>query len=85
MDIERTFNYHPPTEIQMDRYASIRRRAKALALFIVESCPDSREKSTALTHLQSAVMWANASIAVNEKDADEEAATYGLPGGHGKL
>ncbi len=31
-------------------------------------CPESREKSLAITNLQQSVMWANASIAINEED-----------------
>lgn len=36
------------------------------AWFVVAPAPDSREKSLALTHLEDAVMWANAAIARNE-------------------
>jgi hypothetical protein len=32
---------------------------------IDNNCPDSREKSLAMTNLEQAVMWANAAIARN--------------------
>lgn len=65
-DLENRFTYHPPKDDQQIRYEMIRDRALNFAEFIDEKCPDSREKSLALTHLENAVMWANASIARNE-------------------
>lgn len=64
--IDNTFTYHAPKGDQTTRYESIRDWAKELAYNIERNCPDSREKSLALTNLQQAVMWANASIAINE-------------------
>lgn len=66
MDIDNVFSYHSPKGDQAERYAVIRESAKELARIIDEKCPDSREKSLALTNLQQSVMWANASIAINE-------------------
>ena len=65
-DLERRFTYHPPKGDQAVRYSSIRREAHELARVIDDLAPDSREKSLAITHLEDAVMWANASIARNE-------------------
>lgn len=64
--IERNFTYHAPKKGQPERYETIREIAKGFAMFIDENCPDSREKSLALTKLEESVMWANASIARNE-------------------
>lgn len=64
--IANTFTYHAPKPGQPERYEAIRAKARELATLLAESCPDSREKSVALTNLQQAVMWANASIAINE-------------------
>jgi len=66
MDINNVFSYHAPKGDQAERYAVIRECAKEFAKTIDEKCPDSREKSLALTNLQQSVMWANASIAINE-------------------
>lgn len=65
-DIERRFTHHPPKRDQIGRYQALRDKAKELALLIVDSTPYSREQSTALTQLESAVMFANAAIARNE-------------------
>lgn len=69
--IENTFTYHPPFGNQPERYVAIRDEAKALAMTIQRACPESREKSLALTSIQQAVMWANASIAINETTVPE--------------
>jgi hypothetical protein len=64
--IENNFKYHSPKEGQPEKYTNLREKAKELAYLIEETCPQSREKSVALTNLETAVMWANASIARNE-------------------
>lgn len=63
--IENNFKYHAPKEGQPAKYEAIREKAKELAYLIDEVCPNSREKSLAVTNLEQAVMWANASIARN--------------------
>lgn len=67
-DIENRFTYHPATPGQAKLYETIRDGAKALAEFVNESCPDGREKSLAITHLEETVFWANASIARQQGD-----------------
>lgn len=65
-DLKNRFTYHAPKGHQPERYEALRERAKELAELIVRLCPHSRERSLALTKLQEATMWANASIACNE-------------------
>ena len=62
----KTFTYHPVVKDQQRRYVQIRETARSFAILIADACPESREKSTALTKLQETVMWANAAIAINE-------------------
>lgn len=76
-DIDNIYRYHAPVpELnQQQRYERIRELARHLADFIISGdysdqlvgCPESRERSLALTRLEESVMWANASIARNEK------------------
>lgn len=66
MSLESRFTYHAPKEGQPERYVAIRDKARELALLIEMSCPDSRERDTAIDRLDECVMWANASIARNE-------------------
>jgi hypothetical protein len=61
--IENNFTYHAPRDGDPEKYVLIREKAKELALLLGNLCPDSRERSTALTQLETCVFWANASIA----------------------
>jgi hypothetical protein len=64
--IENIFSYHAPKTDQAQRYEKIRAAVRDLAGLINDACPESREKSLAVTNLQQSVMWANAAIAINE-------------------
>ena len=66
--IESIFTYLKPFGNQPKRYEDLRYGAKKLAEQINILCPESREKSLALTSLQQTIVWANASIAINEKE-----------------
>ena len=66
--INSIFTYHVPFGTQGERYLDIRNAAKIFANLINVACPESREKSLAITAVQQSVMWANASIAINEED-----------------
>lgn len=61
--IENNFKYHKPKEGQPEKYNALREKAKELAYLIDEICPNSREKSLAVTQLEQSIMWANASVA----------------------
>lgn len=65
LDIEKRFTYHSPKGRE-HRFQTLRDNAKSLAYEIKKQCPDSRERSLALTKLEEVVMWANASIAREE-------------------
>ena len=64
-DIEKRFTYHSPKGRE-HRFQTLRDNAKSLAYEIKKQCPDSRERSLALTKLEEVIMWANASIAREE-------------------
>ena len=61
-NIEKRFTYHSPKGRE-HRFQTLRDNAKSLAYEIKKQCPDSRERSLALTKLEEVIMWANASIA----------------------
>ena len=65
-ELTNRFTYHSPKDGQPERYEAIRYKAGILAAYIDKNCPDSREKSLAITKIEEAVMWANAAIARNE-------------------
>ena len=65
-EVGRRFTYHPPKGDQADRYVTIRDTAREFAEVLNALCPDSRELSNAMTHLDECVMNANAAIARRE-------------------
>lgn len=62
-ELEKRFTYHKPVGAQPDMYSALRNEAYGLALWVRDLCPDSRERSLAITKIEEAVMWANAAIA----------------------
>lgn len=65
-ELKKRFTYHAPKLGQPERYQALREKALELATLINELTPNSRETATALTHLETSIMWANAAIARNE-------------------
>ena len=62
-EINKRFTYHAPHGQQPELYEELRRKARALATFIILETPASREQSLAITKLEEAIFWANAGIA----------------------
>ena len=69
INLDTVYVYHPPFGTQPERYVTLRDAAKQFARVITELTPTSREQSVALTNVQQAVMWANAAIAINERES----------------
>ena len=65
-DINNRFVYHSPNPEQTMRHEQIRAAVTRLAHAINDLCPESREKSLAITNLEQAQFWANASVARND-------------------
>lgn len=66
-DLRNRFTYHPPKADQPARYEQIRRAGLQFAALVQTLGPGrNREQSMALTKIEEAVFWANASIARNE-------------------
>jgi hypothetical protein len=62
-EINRRFDYHAPDDEKRDRHERMREAFKQMAWVIVMDTPEGREQATALTHLETAMFWANAAIA----------------------
>lgn len=62
-ELQNRFSYHSPKPGQNELYEALRAKGKELAELIVQSCPESREQSLALTSLEEAIFWANSAIA----------------------
>ncbi len=61
-EVAGRFGFHKPDAEGVQRMSAIRRKVRELALLIVQSCPESREKATALTQLSFVMMAANSAI-----------------------
>lgn len=77
IDVEKIFTYHPPKADQIPRYNALRMEAKGLAERIIALTPVSAEQTLAIRKLQECVMWANASIAINEAEGGADAVDRG--------
>lgn len=70
---ERFAGYRKPTDVTIPKFKAIQEKTKELADLIFMECPESLEKSKALTDLQNVRMWANAAIAIHTPpDLDQE-------------
>lgn len=67
-DLEHRFAFHAADSVKRDQHSMIRNACLRAAGSINEICPDSREKSLAITHLEEAMMWGNAALARNDKE-----------------
>lgn len=68
-DIEHRFAYHKPgSKDVIDAHSTCRLACGKVALLFAELCPDGRETELAITHLEEAMMWANAAIARHHPD-----------------
>lgn len=56
----------------VEKMERIRFAFKALTNIIQGSTPESRERSLAITHLETAAMWANKAIVFNQEEQDHE-------------
>jgi len=67
--IEKNFRYHAPTLANVEAHARIRDAARDFAQLIDDLVPQNagREKATATTHVESAMMWACAGIVRHSK------------------
>lgn len=61
--IDHNFRYHPPVGDGAARHQAVRNTLRLAAREIAALVPDGREKSTALTKCEEAMMWACAGIA----------------------
>lgn len=63
-EIHDRFRHHaPPKLVDGEQLTQIREAMEAAAQLVLRLCPQGREQSLAVTHLEEAMFWANAAIA----------------------
>lgn len=69
--IAKQFGYRTPSPSQLARQRAIRELVHDATIKIKSMTPKSREQSIALTHLETAMFYANAAIARHEGQEEE--------------
>jgi len=66
---QKTYAYHKPGKDGLDKIAKLRKAFSDLHDQIAELAPDSREKSVALTNLETTAMWAIKAVVCNDPES----------------
>lgn len=64
--IDKPFAYHKPSDDGMKKITVLREAFTAVKATIEASCPPSRERSVALTELETSAMWAIKAVVFND-------------------
>lgn len=65
--IKKTFNYHKPSEEDL---TELREAFSKMSDWIEANCGASREKSVALTNLETTAMWAIKAVVFNDPKSE---------------
>ncbi len=68
--MKKTFAHHVPSPESLEKIRTLRSAFSDLQEVIEEAAPHSRERSVALTELETAAMWAIKAVAVNDPKAE---------------
>lgn len=64
--MKKIFAYHAPSPESLAKITTLREQFSALHTLIEETCPPSRERSVALTELETTAMWAIKAVVRND-------------------
>lgn len=67
--VKKTYAYHRPSEAGIGKIADLRQSFSALHDKIEALAPNSRERSVALTNLETTAMWAIKAIVCNDPES----------------
>lgn len=68
--IDKPFAYHRPSDDGLARITRLREEFSSLQRTIEEVCPPSRQRSVALTELETAAMWAIKAVVFNDPSSE---------------
>jgi hypothetical protein len=66
MAIDKPFAYHKPSDEGLFKINNLREQFSTLKGLIEATCPASRERSVAITELETAAMWAIKAVVFND-------------------
>lgn len=64
--LEKIFSYQPPKAGNLQKFLAVREKAKELAYVLETNCPATLDRTEAINKLRECVMWANASISLDD-------------------
>lgn len=64
--IDKPFAYHAPSPNGLERITKLREAFSVVKAEIESQCPESRQRSVALTELETAAMWAIKAVVFND-------------------
>jgi hypothetical protein len=68
-DVKKTYAYHKPSADGLVKIAELRKAFSDLHDKIEATAPNSREKSVALTNLETTAMWAIKAVVCNDPES----------------
>ena len=68
--MRETYQYHKPSEEGLDKITKLRQAFSDLHDLIEMHAPSSREKSVAITNLETAAMWAIKALVYNDPESE---------------
>jgi hypothetical protein len=70
--IDKPFAYHKPSEDGMTKINNLREAYSVVQRAIEENCTNSRQKSVAITELETSAMWAIKAVVFNDPNSVAE-------------
>jgi hypothetical protein len=71
--MKKTFAYHKPSAEGLKQITTLREAFSQLHDLMEATCPASREKSVAFTHLETTAMWAIKAVVCNDPASEVDA------------
>ncbi len=69
MPIDKPYAYHKPSSDGLDKINALREAYSSVQQCIEANCPISRQKSVAITELETSAMWAIKAVVFNDPDS----------------
>jgi len=68
--IDKPFAYHKPSEDGLAKITELREGFSWLKATIEKNCPESRQRSVAITELETSAMWAIKAVVFNDPKSE---------------
>jgi hypothetical protein len=72
MPIDKPYAYHKPSADGLARITRLREIFSMAERAIQDACPNSRQKSIAITELETSAMWAIKAVVFNDPESEIE-------------